>query len=75
MKSIFNPDNQIVSVYYIVETNTIIPDSYFEQNKDSNYKGELHFTWLPINTISEKYFTLPIDKHVANLLKNIFKNP
>ena len=69
VESIFNHDNQIISVYFIVETDTMILDRFREQLKDSIENGELQFRWMAINKITEDDFTLPIDKHVVCLLK------
>lgn len=74
--SAFNQKDQIISIYYRVHaTNTTllptseIPFSFTsEQIKDPNGEAEV-FRWIPLENLSEKDMTLPIDKVVVKLLK------
>lgn len=74
--SAFNQKDQIISIYYRVHAaNTTmlptidIPFSFSpEQIKDPNGEAEV-FRWIPLESLSEKDMTLPIDKVVVKLLK------
>lgn len=74
--SAFNQKDQIISIYYRVHAantallpTTDIPFSFQpEQIKDPNGEAEV-FRWIPLDTLSEKDMTLPIDKVVVKLLK------
>ena len=60
--SAFNPNHQIISIYYIVKaTNNFVIEKTAEI---------IEFRWLDLKIITSKDFTLPIDKTVAELLRS-----
>jgi len=68
--SAFNPNDQLISIYYLVKTpepqKIKIENKFvFTENKD----GAQLFRWIKLNEISENDFTFPIDKKVVGLLK------
>lgn len=73
--SAFNHKDQIISIYYLVDTadTTIIQtkekafDFLPEQVADSNGIAE-HLRWMPLDEISEHSMTLPIDKVAIQML-------
>ena len=69
--SAFNPKSQVISIYYIIKTvsslNTKI--SYLPFDFNEHKEGAISFRWLPLDTITEKDFTFPIDKKVAQMLR------
>ena len=73
--SAFNHKDQIISIYYLVDTadTSIIQtkakafDFLPEQVADSNGTTE-HLRWIPLNTLSEDAITLPIDKVAIKML-------
>lgn len=79
--SAFNHKDQIISIYYLVDTadTKIIQtkekafDFLPEQIADSNGTAE-HLRWMPLNEISEDAMTLPIDKVAINMLIELFKS-
>jgi len=79
--SAFNHKDQIISIYYLVDTadTKIIQtkekafDFLPEQIADSNGTAE-HLRWIPLNEISEDAMTLPIDKVAINMLIELFKS-
>jgi ADP-ribose pyrophosphatase YjhB (NUDIX family) len=79
--SAFNHKDQIISIYYLVDTadTKIIQtkekafDFLPEQVADSNGTAE-HLRWIPLNEISEDAMTLPIDKVAINMLIELFKS-
>jgi len=58
-------DSQIISIYYLVNANDaeLTDVSRFNHDKQS-------FKWLAINILDANDFTFPIDKKVAELLRN-----
>lgn len=77
--SAFRPDDQIISVYYYVEALSAIPvplrsEPFIfdeEQLKMYNRTGEIEsFRFINWEDFSEQSVTLPIDKVVADLIKN-----
>ncbi|MDR3713650.1 MAG: NUDIX domain-containing protein [Puia sp.] len=79
--SAFNPEHQIVSIYYFVEALEPIkaplrdrPFDFDEREMDLYKKtGETEtFRFIDRNLFSEETVTLPIDKVVAGILKQDF---
>lgn len=79
LKSAFNPDDQIISIYYFVTPAEPIrfqlTHSKFDftetQLKVYQEKSEIEtFRFIDLKNFSEEEVTLPIDKIVAGLLKN-----
>ncbi len=72
--SAYNPQHQIISIYYLVK-----PVSTFNittTEKIFDFKGgkqhEQTFRWMDLNFVSENDFTLPIDKMVGGMLSKKF---
>ena len=77
--SAFRPDDQIISIYYFAkqleELKVPIREKQFDfdEKQMEIYKntGETEtFRWIDWNNFSEETVTLPIDKIVANIVKN-----
>ena len=77
--SAFNPDDQIISIYYFVEAlepiTCALRDKPFdfdeEQLRVYQEKNEIEtFRFIDWNVFSEDMVTLPIDKIVSAMLKN-----
>ncbi len=75
-RSAFNPEHQIVSIYYHVKPLEPILVSFkqtpfdFQPHQIADPKGEAEvFRLIDWNEFSEETMTLPIDKVVAQLLK------
>ncbi len=71
--SAYNSEHQIISIYYLVK-----PVSTFNitsTEKVFDFEGgkqhEQTFRWIDLKTISENDFTLPIDKKVGEMLKDL----
>src|ERR1051326_7651326 len=62
-KSAFNPQTQILSVYYLVVANQIKNIKVVLPPK-SGEAEIISFRWIPLKKISPKDFTFPIDKKV-----------
>lgn len=63
--SAFNVRQQLISIYYIVDGNPI-----FEEQIKPTSEGEQLFRWVLLSEISPEQFTFPVDKKVAEMLKN-----
>jgi 8-oxo-dGTP diphosphatase len=78
--SAFNHKDQIISIYYLVDTADTKRiqtkekafDFLPEQVADSNGAAE-HLRWMPMNEISEDAMTLPIDKVAIKMLIEKFE--
>ena len=75
-QSAFNPNDQIISIYYQVNTaesgslQTQTTVFNFEPSAISDPQGEAEvFRWIDWNDFNSNNLTLPIDKVVADLLK------
>ena len=69
--SAFNPTEQLVSFYYLVETvnwRSILTDQHVVPLTD---EGEKH-RWIPVSELDADDFTFPIDKIVANRLSEAY---
>ncbi len=77
--SAFNNKDQIISIYYLVNTadTSLINakekafDFLPEEVADKNGTAE-HLRWIPFNEISEEAMTLPIDKVAVKMLVDLF---
>jgi 8-oxo-dGTP diphosphatase len=69
-QSAYNKKHQIISIYYLVK-----PLSRFKLNSKAATlnTNEESFRWIDLKSISEKDFTLPIDKLVGKMLKQKYK--
>jgi ADP-ribose pyrophosphatase YjhB (NUDIX family) len=67
----FSKDDQLVSFYYRVTRIDLEAIPLTNHAVPVTEEGE-KFRWLPINQITEELFTFPIDKIVANKLKETF---
>ncbi len=69
-ESAFNPNHQIISVYYIahIESNPL----FYEKIENSKHK--LVLMWRKIEELDSEEFTFPIDKYVCNLFKTTYHN-
>lgn len=74
-QSVFNEKEQLISIYYKVKIK--FDKSLTTSLKKFDFKGisdeMISLRWLPLCNISEKELTFPIDKRVAEKLKNEFK--
>lgn len=70
VSSAFNPNSQVISIYYYVkalsEFTFQTSDQVFDFKKVKN--GAQSFRWININSISENDFTYIIDKKVGDML-------
>ncbi|MFZ5553820.1 MAG: NUDIX domain-containing protein [Bacteroidota bacterium] len=71
--SVFNPDQQVISIYYLVKhyEPAVIKTSSkkFDFTKVEN--GAISFRWLSRDEINEEEFHFPIDKIVVSKLEKI----
>jgi 8-oxo-dGTP diphosphatase len=82
--SAFNPEHQIISIYYFAEALEPITAPLREKEFDFdeaqlkiyNEKNEIEtFRFIEWNNFSAECVTLPIDKIVASMVKENFKSP
>lgn len=65
-QSAFNPDDQIISIYYKVErTSDFNPEHELPKNEKEVLMG---FRWLEVESLTEDAVSLPIDRVVVGLL-------
>jgi len=69
-KSAFNPKQQVISIYYLVESDECnkIKTSIEKKFPDPSVSGYQEFRWVEYSSLSRDEFTFPIDKKVAELL-------
>ncbi len=74
--SVFNPNHQIISIYYFVQSSEIhllktkINQFDFEPHQTIDPQGQSEvLRWIDWNDFNEDSVSLPIDKIVVNLLK------
>ena len=61
-RSAFDPKDQILSIYYLIEI----------KKKIIKHPDYIKTHWIPIETLSTDIFTFPIDQKVASLLLESF---
>ncbi|HEX5001495.1 MAG TPA: NUDIX domain-containing protein [Bacteroidia bacterium] len=69
--SAFNPEQQVISIYYLVETdevkNILSSDMAFDfDTEEGKFQS---FRWVTLDELQVSELTLPIDRHVIKLLK------
>lgn len=72
--SAFNPQAQVISIYYLIKAVSAINLPVSEKPFDfaEAKEGAISFRWLSISKLSEDDFTFPIDKKVAVMLRQYF---
>lgn len=69
-QSAFKPQDQLIAVYYLVETNNLSGLVLNEQFLNTGNRTEqLRLEWKKINELTDDLFTFPIDKLVAEKIK------
>jgi ADP-ribose pyrophosphatase YjhB (NUDIX family) len=73
-KSAYNPNHQILSIYYLVKPlegfKVTSTDKIFDFVNKTDYAQT--FRWIDVKKISGNDFTLPIDKKVGEMIKEKF---
>jgi 8-oxo-dGTP diphosphatase len=69
--SAFNPNSQVVSIYYEVEAleEVKVPTSHRKFDFPSKKEGAQSFRWIPIEKVTENDFTFVIDKKVCSMIR------
>ncbi|WP_163717269.1 NUDIX hydrolase [Mangrovibacterium lignilyticum] len=74
-QALYFDDHQLISIYYLAKlqepVNFKISNKAFDFEPGQN--GNQSFRWLSIEKLNPEEFTFPIDKHVANLLRERFQ--
>ena len=75
VQSVFDPNRQVVSIYYLMEPVKELTIRIAEKPFDflTNEEGSQSFRFISIDEINENQFTLSIDRHVALLLRDRYK--
>lgn len=69
--SAFDEHCQVMSIYYLVETNRPITVPISEKPRDYKLENNTQaFRWISLNAISSDDFTFVIDKAVAEIIKS-----
>jgi ADP-ribose pyrophosphatase YjhB (NUDIX family) len=68
-QSAFSKNDQLISIYYLISCKDYCKIPI--QETEIHTKGKEHHRWMPLNKISEEIFSLPIDKIVAQKLKEL----
>jgi 8-oxo-dGTP diphosphatase len=66
--SAFNPEDQIVSVYYRIQSDTQ-PRFYKKDESTETKTHTLQTEWIPVKELTQERLTFPIDRVVAKLLQ------
>lgn len=74
-ESAFTNNEQVISIYYLVESNDIshlkISEKIFDFSEEqlSGKNQQENFRWIPFTDLSDNSVTLPIDKIVLSIVK------
>jgi 8-oxo-dGTP diphosphatase len=67
--SAFAPDNQVISIYYLVKAKQTISIKVSKEAHQHDHKeGSQSFRWIPMSDLNSDDLTLIIDKRVAEML-------
>ena len=74
VSSAFNPNSQVISVYYEVEPTVEMKIATSHRKFDFGQKkeGAQSFRWIPLTALHENDFTFVIDQKVVNIIKSNF---
>lgn len=64
-QSAFNPDDQIISIYYLVSP---LENKSIQYSREAHFGEMENFRWVHLDAISEQDITLPIDKIVFKIV-------
>jgi len=64
----FNPLQQVISIYYTVQ-----PTNELSHDPTTNFQNEHGLRWVELDALAADTFSLPIDRHIAPMIKTIFK--
>ncbi len=68
--SAFHNDHQLFSIYYLVKNSSPFSETISTlKHKLTKKEGAQSFRWIPISNISPDDFTFPVDKKVAEMIK------
>lgn len=76
--SAFNEKDQVISIYYLIESNNLsslkISKTVFDFSEDqlSGKIQQENFRWIAIDELNEDSVSLPIDKKVVGLIKQLY---
>lgn len=70
-QSAFKPTDQLMAIYYWVQTKAPISEIRLDQfDIENNGRIEQQqFVWIPLTNLEPSMLTFPIDQHVVSLLK------
>jgi 8-oxo-dGTP diphosphatase len=72
-KAMFFKDTQLISIYYLARFTREPQFAVSEKPYDfEDVNGSQSFRWFPLQQICADIMTLPVDKKVADMLKNDF---
>jgi 8-oxo-dGTP diphosphatase len=72
-QSAFNPNHQVIGVYYLVEPPESILDKYpVNASMPTSDDAEI-FKWISIDLLTENDFTFPVDKAAFKKLATTFR--
>ncbi|RKD87805.1 NUDIX domain-containing protein [Mangrovibacterium diazotrophicum] len=74
-QALYFNDHQLISIYYTakIEDPLNFKVGYKPFDFEADQNGNQSFRWVDIGKINADEFTFPIDKHVANLLREKFQ--
>ena len=68
--SVFNNQQQVISIFYLVKSLDTIAEKYFKRKSISELEnGDEQFYWLRLSDLEEDDFTFPIEKKVCQIVK------
>lgn len=76
VQSAFHPGLQVLSIYYLIQPVAEL-DLQISENKfdfEPEVEGAQSFRWIAMESLKPDDLHLPIDRHVAQLLKNRFSS-
>jgi 8-oxo-dGTP diphosphatase len=70
--SAFNKNDQLISIYYLVEANTI--EKISVQSQKLHIENQENHRWISLKALKSEDFTFPIDQLVAEKIINSFQS-
>lgn len=71
--SAFNPQQQVISIYYLVERKGefVFPVTAEAFSMIEKTDGSQSFRWIAAGILQPEHFTFPIDRHVSTLIRSM----
>lgn len=74
IESVFNPDQQVIAVYYKVTLPENLTEMYRDHYEKPSVNGQVEFRWISAEELHPSMFTFPADRAAITELCKLIKD-